>query len=93
MVLLQTSAETNSNFYYSTSCELNDRMFDYSISMYFYAKTFVRVQITMLLSICLLQIFSSSMFAYQYAILLTISTCKVGLILLNKWLTNIRIVL
>ena len=50
------SAETNSNFYYSTSYERNDRMFDYSIGMYFYAKTFVRVQITMLLSFCLFQI-------------------------------------
>ena len=41
--MIKTSAETNSDFYYSTSCELNDRMFDYSISMYFYAKTFVSV--------------------------------------------------
>ena len=42
---LDTSTETNSNFYCSTSCELNDRMFNYFISMYFYAKTFVSVQI------------------------------------------------
>ena len=35
----KTSAETNSNFYYLASCELNNQMFDCSISMYFYAKT------------------------------------------------------
>ena len=34
--LYYSSAETNSKFYYSNSCEQNDRIFNYSLNMHFY---------------------------------------------------------
>ena len=36
MIVIMTSAETNSIFYFSISWKENDRIFNYSINLYFY---------------------------------------------------------